>query len=443
MRSFRPGALTTKALCYLYLENIEDGLICAQQAIAESPSPVSGSEILSRIVRECNYIQLLLEAGKIKLAANRLPAIRDLALRARSQKALVLSSIVEGLIEIHQGDVYRGIELLLYAKTEAGNVNSLLQDALAALVKGYEVIDQNAKALEYLHELMQKLGSSKKEYALLQMRGELGLSCFCETIDTDLRALKHREAVLRAKIAEDKLAWSQIEMLERLAVTADLREESSGEHGYRVGRLSAALAEDLGWSSDACLAIDLAARLHDIGKIAVPDRILLTSQELKDAERHFMCTHTLIGAELLAKSNIAQLRMAEDIALYHHEWWDGSGYPKKLSGKRIPIHARIAALADVFDALTHGRPYSPPWSMDRAVEEIRGRKGTQFDPDLTDRFLVLIAQLREKHANLDEFLGRAGRNSPFLQARRKIKLMLAGEREHEQKANVVGNETRH
>ena len=81
--------------------------------------------------------------------------------------------------------------------------------------------------------------------------------------------------------------------------------------------------------------------------------------------------------------------------------------------------------------------------MDRAVEEIRGRKGTQFDPDLTDRFLVLIAQLREKHANLDEFLGRAGRNSPFLQARRKIKLMLAGEREHEQKANVVGNETRH
>jgi len=232
-------------------------------------------------------------------------------------------------------------------------------------------------------------------------------------------------------------------MLERLAVTADLKEEDSGEHGYRVGRLAALIARALAWKADAIQAIDVAARLHDIGKMSVPDRILLSATELKEAERHFISAHTVIGAELLAKSNIPQLRMAEEIARHHHEWWNGEGYPSKLAGKRIPIHARIVAIADVFDALTHGRPFSPPWSMDRAIEEIRNRKGTQFDPELTDIFLDLIAKLRIEHQDLDEYLGRAGRNSPFLQARNKIRQLLAAEREIEKKATVEGNATRH
>jgi len=137
------------------------------------------------------------------------------------------------------------------------------------------------------------------------------------------------------------------------------------------------------------------------------------------------------------------MKMAEEIALLHHEWWDGNGYPKKLSGKRIPLHARIVAIADVFDALTHGRPYSPPWSIDEALDEIRKRRGTQFDPDLTDRFLELIGRLRSEHGDLHEFLGRAGSNSPFVQARRKIKLLLERERDLEQRTTVAGNETRH
>ncbi|HSW83734.1 MAG TPA: HD domain-containing phosphohydrolase, partial [Usitatibacter sp.] len=140
---------------------------------------------------------------------------------------------------------------------------------------------------------------------------------------------------------------------------------------------------------------------------------------------------SLVGGEILAKSNIAQVRLAEEIARHHHECWDGTGYPSKLSGKRIPIHARIVALADVFDALTHGRPYAPAWPIDRAIEEIRNRRGTQFDPDLTDTFLELIEELRGKHSDLDAFLGEAGRNSPFLQARDRIRLMLEGERRAE------------
>ncbi len=245
--------------------------------------------------------------------------------------------------------------------------------------------------------------------------------------NTDLRAFEFKHADLRARVAERDAFHSRIEMLERLAVTADLREDASGEHGYRVGKLSALLAESIGWPTESALSLELAARLHDIGKIGIPDRILGSSETLKDAERHFMCMHATIGAELLGKSNIPQLRMAEEIARHHHEWWNGAGYPDKLPGTRIPIHARIVALADVFDALTHGRPFSPPWDIDRAIVEIRSRRGTQFEARLTDRFLALISELRAEHADLDQYLASAGSASPFRQARQTIRELLDAE----------------
>jgi putative two-component system response regulator len=440
----RLGSLSNKALCFLYMNRLQQGLAAAEQCLHESPAPVTGQDLLARIIRECNYAQLLLESGQVEAAAARLPTITAFALRANSQKAFVMSKVVEGLIEIQRGDASRGIQLLLDARDLAGEVNSLSQDALIGLVKGYELLGQSKRALDHMQQLMKRVCANRKECALLHLNASLGVP-LVESLDSenDLIALTHREALLRAKVAEEQLAWSQIEMLERLAVTADLREEDTGEHGYRVGRLSALLAEDLGMDADTCLAVDLAARLHDIGKMGIPDRILLTSKELKEAERHFMCQHTIIGAELLAKSNIPQLRLAEAIALYHHEWWDGSGYPKELAGKRIPVHARIVALADMFDALTHGRPYAQLWEMDRALAEIVKRRGTQFDPELTDRFVNLVARLRKAHPNLDEFLARAGQNSPFLQARRKIKVMLEEERAHERRNALPGNATRH
>ena len=166
--------------------------------------------------------------------------------------------------------------------------------------------------------------------------------------------------------------------------------------------------------------VELAARLHDIGKIGVPDAILLKPDKLNEAEQQIMRTHTTVGAELLSKSNIPHMQMAEEIARHHHEWWDGTGYPGNVSGSAIPLAARITALADVFDALTHKRPYKIAWPIDAALDEIAILKGRQFDPQLTDFFIVLIARLRQDYIDLDAYLGQAAHRSTFLQARTRI-----------------------
>jgi putative two-component system response regulator len=237
--------------------------------------------------------------------------------------------------------------------------------------------------------------------------------------------LDRAEAELKVKVLQRELDRTRQEMLERMAVAADIREDISGEHGYRVGRLSALLAAEVGWMPDACSAIESSARLHDIGKFGIPEMILFSKSTLQKAERDFVASHTIVGAEILSKSDIPQVRIAEEIARCHHEWWDGSGYPRGLKGLAIPKSARIVALADVFDAMTHGRPYAQAIPIEAALDEIAGLRGRQFDPELTDHFLALVRRLAADNDDLDSYLGKAARNSPFLKARARIKEMLA------------------
>lgn len=442
-KTYHSIALSNLGSCYLFTNQLEKSLYAIQRAIMECPGPENAAEAYGQVLRVSHVTQLLLELGHYGEARKHVPSLARLASLAKSPRADLEVEITTGLCDIYTGSVDRGVAALEGALSKARSVPSIHQDALIALVKGYDAAGQPEVALVHLKALSDQLRSARRDAIFKVMVDQIVLPSRVRNAiedEQDLASLKHREALLRAKVAERELVRSRQEMLERLAVTADLREDASGEHGYRVGKLSALLAEDLGWNPDAIQAIELTARLHDIGKIGVPDRILLNSEELKVAERHLMSAHTLIGVELLSKSNIPQLRMAEEIARSHHEWWNGSGYPSKLSGKRIPLHARIVALADVFDAITHGRPYEQAWPMDRALEQIRALRGEQFDPDLTDRFLAMIEKLRHDHADLDEYLGLAGRSSPFLQARRRIRKLLDSE---ERSPPVAGNQTQH
>ena len=178
-----------------------------------------------------------------------------------------------------------------------------------------------------------------------------------------------------------------IEMLTRLAAAAEFRDDETGQHTRRVGELSVRIAERLGVPDLEIGLIRLAAPLHDVGKIALPDAILGKPGRLTVDEFEEMKTHATVGAQMLAGSAFALLEVAEQVALTHHEKWDGSGYPNGLAGEEIPMAGRIVAVADVFDALTHVRPYKAAWSRADAIAEITGHAGGHFDPRVVEAFL--------------------------------------------------------
>jgi putative two-component system response regulator len=201
-------------------------------------------------------------------------------------------------------------------------------------------------------------------------------------------------AALRTRGGEltHELEQSRIESVERLARLAEYRDDATYEHPQRVGRTAALLAERLGLAPDKVETIRRAAPLHDVGKVGVPDRILLKPGRLTAAEFELMKSHTGIGAEILAGSSWPVLQMAEEIALNHHERWDGTGYPDGKVEDEIPLSGRIVIVADNFDALTHSRPYAAAWDPERAAAEIRRGSGQLFDPDVVDAFGELDPQ---------------------------------------------------
>jgi putative two-component system response regulator len=189
----------------------------------------------------------------------------------------------------------------------------------------------------------------------------------------------------------EELEAAKLEILERLARAADFRDESSYGHTTRVGELAARIAARMGQSQSEVDQIRIAARLHDIGKIGLSDSILMKPGPLAPAEFLAQEKHTLIGANILSGSRFPILRLAEDIALTHHESWDGSGYPRGLCADEIPLCGRIVAVADVFDALTHARAYKPAWRLDDALDEIKYQSGRKFDPEVVVAFLHIAA----------------------------------------------------
>jgi putative two-component system response regulator len=204
------------------------------------------------------------------------------------------------------------------------------------------------------------------------------------------RQSERLEKLVQARTAQ--LEQSQVEMLIRLARTAEYRDDEAGEHIWRVAQLSAQLARKLGLDETRADLLLRAARLHDVGKVAVPDSILMKPSQLDQEEFEAVKRHTLVGAELLSGSQSPLLKIAQTIALTHHERWDGKGYPRGLKGETIPLEGRILAVADSFDALTHHRSYRTARTLEQAVTEISAQSGKQFDPKVVAAFLELYQE---------------------------------------------------
>lgn len=193
----------------------------------------------------------------------------------------------------------------------------------------------------------------------------------------------------------DQMRDAHIDTIFRLSVAAEYKDEDTASHLERMSRYSAVLSRKMGFDDTFIDRIQLASPMHDVGKIGIPDAILMKPGKLTDREFDIMRTHPQIGARILGGSSSPLLHMAEVIALSHHEKWNGRGYPNKLKGEEIPIEGRIVALADVFDALTSRRCYKPAWPLERALSLIKETREDHFDPQVVDAFFESLDQILE------------------------------------------------
>jgi len=418
----RALALSNIALACLHLRDFSRGLAAAERSIEALPAPSDTHERVVRAMAECYYARLLLEVRNLPLARERVRLARMYS-TGMTELSELFADMTQGLVETYDPasrDI--GLSRLQQALNRSRRGHSgALRDALATIVRGYEAAGQPNSALVYLHEIVQLNRDSRVRNVLEHHRRHLDRL----SRDLDLNALA--EVALAEKQRElryQRLSMDALrecmQVLEKNTVAAELHDDDTGEHCYRVGALAKELAQKKGMDPEMCTLIDLSARLHDIGKLRVPDSILLKPGRFTPEERAIMEKHCEHGWELIGEGGLAQLFVAQEIALNHHERWDGNGYPNKRQGNMIPLAARVTALADVFDALTHRRCYKEAWTIPDALREIASLRGKHFDPELTDLFLELVPQLQAKHCSLDKYLGAEARKNDFITDRERV-----------------------
>ncbi len=231
-------------------------------------------------------------------------------------------------------------------------------------------------------------------------------------VRTQLR-LHHQQLELSRQVAErtKELAETRLEIIARLGRAAEYRDNETGLHVIRMAQCAEKIALANGASEDRAELLRTVAPMHDVGKIGIPDRVLLKPGRLVGEEWELMKTHTTKGAEIIGNHHSELLSAAAEVALNHHERWNGEGYPSGLSGTDIPYSARVVAVADVFDALLSSRPYKPAWPLERALQLIREQRGLHFEPAMVDAFFEVLPDCLEILARYRDGGPEAGRGN--------------------------------
>lgn len=204
---------------------------------------------------------------------------------------------------------------------------------------------------------------------------------------------RHLEALVKQRTQE--LNDTRVEIIRRLGKAAEFKDNETGMHVIRMSWFSRFLAEATGQPEDWCELLYNAAPMHDIGKIGIPDKVLLKPAKLDDEEWEVMKKHAEYGADIIGEHHSPLLQLAKEVAISHHEKWNGKGYPNGLQGESIPLSARIVAIADVFDALTSERPYKKAWTEEKAIALLQEEAGQHFDPELVPLFITCLPKVRE------------------------------------------------
>ena len=364
---FVAGARGNMASAALALSHFALAADSARDSVVVMGVPRDAIGILNRVIAESVWMKAAIGLDQREVVDDRIAVLRGMSDAFKSPRLQLNHLLAEAAYESYAGDLTIAVAKLLELLKHTKTMPNLYRDNLALLVKAYEKAGDHGGALIYLGELVEFL----REKQVVAVRASLaaiearhatqlpGKDDVKEVIDAIRKSRSGGPASTQQRAGATQVEVPEHEYrdaFERLAVSAEIKEDAGGRHAYRMGRLSGLLAEKLGYNAKFADEVEKGARLHDIGKLGIPDGLLLKSGQLSPSEWAVMKRHTLIGAQIIRQCSHSAFRVAEQIALCHHEKWDGTGYPNALRGEHIPVPARIVMLADVYDALTHARP---------------------------------------------------------------------------------------
>lgn len=397
-------ALNNMAEACLATHQAERGIELGNRVMLEAPRE-EGPHRAHLCIAHILLARLHLLRGRVSAAERELNIAREFEQSTGFPRATLKVSVAAALIDHEKGKLRHAIQSLKDLLMKSGSDTAMTKDVLSALVTIYEKEGHPKSALKYLERISAMSERVNFDHARKRL-AELGI-LDADTRDaglTDSTVLSSHDFRMQTATLRKKMIDSQVEVLERVAVAAELRDDVTGMHCYRVGKWAGLVALEAGLTTAEADAIEIAARLHDIGKIGIPDELLRKPGKLTEGEYEIMKRHAVLGARLLSRSKTPQIRLAEKVALSHHERWDGTGYPQRLSREGIPLAGRITTVVDVFDALTHERPYKHAWPVDDALTEIWRLSGSWFDPKLVMAFDTVLHRMRAEGGSLDAAL---------------------------------------
>ena len=411
------GSRVNIANCALQLNDPAAGLLALLPFIAGDPK--SKREAATRASAHITLGHLYLMTGEIGDASTHALESGRWAKLARVKRTMQIHKALLALIDVKSGAVESGLAALERGLAFAKRVDHIdVADYLSMCVDAYEAAGRSDEALGYLQELVtwkkNSIDAEMPHYDGLNERFQSRPST--STFDDNLRA---RAQLLHADV--DK----RVQRFLETAVNAEMANGYDLYRAFRVAKLARCLAISLGWDGERLTTLALGAQLSNIGMMAIPTRVLQKRGALSEGERQILRAHPLYGAELLRRSKLRILDVPAVIAEQHQERHDGSGYPAGLGGESIAEEARIVAICDVFDAMTHRRPWRAALSAVAAIDELKRQAGSRFDPHVVDAFVDLFNNELAGRENLDAFLADGADEFEYVRARARMDALLA------------------
>lgn len=392
----RYTACANLAGSYSQVGRIDEGLKFAQRALDELTPAFRDQDPYVAVLLHRNFVRLLVADGRLDKARIHVEEAVRLAERCNAVRAQIAADITRASYEVAVGHADIALTRLDQVLARSRELPPVLRDTLACVIRAEEAAGNTARALLRLEELSDHIYG----FAIERVRSQVELATLREESGLDAQPEQDRARLLsKLEPATRHESWGT---LQRLSVSAVMRIDDSGWHGKRVGALTKALAEAMGTPPLQALEIGLAAELHDIGMLSVPEAILAKQAPLNGYEHAIVQRHSEAGSEMLRDDRHPMVFLAREIAKYHHAHWDGRGYPERVAGKFIPLPARMCAVADAYDAMVCGIGRRPTRTMGEALEELRRGSGSQFDPDVVSCFDALVrSELEDRGVDLE------------------------------------------